>query len=63
MDCAFGVGAVKLAAMTDRLRTLGINLKLLNAVDGVLNEGCGADHVEKQRQLPVGFQNVPDGSR
>jgi len=31
--------------------------------DGILNSGCGADFIQKERQTPHTFDQVPQGSR
>ena len=56
VDCAHGVGAPKLRRLGD---TLGGALRLTIANDvgtGELNAGCGAEHVQKGRTPPRGFE-------
>ena len=66
VDCANGVGAPKLAAMREGLAGLGLKLDLRNTGDGVLNEGCGADHVQKGHQgshLPSNLEDCGHNAR
>ena len=65
VDCANGVGAAKLQVLADRL-TPGMAAELRNtgSADGSgLNDSCGADFIQKERWLPAGFHDVPDGAR
>lgn len=57
VDCANGVGALALTELATELSARGCSLKLelFNTGDGELNGGCGADYVQKARQLPRGF--------
>lgn len=62
MDCANGVGAPKMAALAAALQgALAVDLR--NTGEGVLNSGCGSDFLQKDRQLPAGFQGVGPGAR
>lgn len=63
LDCANGVGAHKLAAMTTRLADAGLQLHLYNTGAGVLNDLCGSDFVQKEKRMPLGFEGVPVGAR
>ncbi len=69
MDCANGVGAPKLHMLAERLNAQSGSELCVDArnVDtsctASLNECCGADFVQKERQLPEGFQGTPDGAR
>lgn len=69
VDCANGVGAQKLQRLTERLNSNGGGLLRVDArntdiADAArLNEGCGADFVQKERQLPGGFQGTTGGAR
>ena len=65
VDCANGVGAMHLERAAERLRGAGLSLKLHNTGDGRLNDGCGADFVQKERTLPsgAGFQGLEAGAR
>jgi phosphoacetylglucosamine mutase len=54
VDCAGGVGAVLLEKLTKRLNLN--NLEICNRPGSIkLNEGCGAEFVQKQRRLPLGI--------
>ena len=62
VDCAAGVGAQALATLQQPLASLGLHLDLRNTGDSgppLLNEGCGADFVQKARAAPEGFSG-PD---
>ena len=65
MDCANGVGAPKMAALVASLAQAdaGLAVDLRNTGQGVLNGGCGSDFLQKDRQLPANFQDVPPGAR
>ena len=67
VDCANGVGAKHLDSIVERLRSTGLNLKLHNTggEGGRLNDGCGADFVQKERIVPSGpgFSGLEAGSR
>ena len=65
MDCANGVGAPKMRGLVAALEAAGAPLPadLRNTGDGVLNGGCGSDHLQKDRQLPSHFGDVPPGAR
>jgi phosphoacetylglucosamine mutase len=54
VDCANGVGALKLQQMVPQLQQLGLNLVLYNTGDGRLNHMCGADYVQKEQTYPAG---------
>ena len=59
VDCANGVGALKArAALEAGLAGMGVRLELLNAETSevaLLNAGCGADFVQKERRIPRGL--------
>lgn len=55
MDCANGVGALKLQQMVPQLQQLGLNLVLYNTGEGRLNHLCGADYVQKEQTYPAGW--------
>jgi hypothetical protein len=63
VDCANGVGALKLAALAPALEPAGLRLQLRGTGDGELNGGCGSDFVQKERELPAGFGRVEPGAR
>jgi phosphoacetylglucosamine mutase len=58
VDCANGVGALKLMQMKEDLGRIGLSLVLYNTGDGELNYGCGADFVEKECKFPANMQNI-----
>ena len=60
VDCANGVGA---AAAVDCLRGLGLEERLFNTGDGGLNDGCGADFVQKEQRVPEGCPAAPADAR
>ena len=55
MDCANGVGGLKLQQMQQRLASAGLQMRLHATGDGELNGECGADFVQKERDVPAGF--------
>jgi phosphoacetylglucosamine mutase len=63
VDCANGVGAAKLAALSPLLAASGLQLQLHNTGGGVLNGGCGSDYVQKDKALPQELEGVGPGSR
>lgn len=58
VDCANGVGAPKLRRLADLLRPSGLEVELRCTGEGTLNEKCGADYVQKEKALPLGFSQV-----
>jgi phosphoacetylglucosamine mutase len=54
VECANGVGALKLQQMVPQLQQLGLNLVLYNTGHGRLNHMCGADYVQKEQTYPAG---------
>jgi phosphoacetylglucosamine mutase len=54
VDCANGVGALKLQQMVPQLQQLGLDLVLHNTGEGRLNHLCGADYVQKEQTYPAG---------
>lgn len=76
VDCANGVGSNALKQLTDALGKVpggkaaaeGLDMQLLNTGEGQLNDGCGADFVQKDRALPAGIEkalssNASSGAR
>jgi len=63
VDCANGVGAIKLVAMQEQLKSLGLELKLYNIGKGRLNHNCGADYVEKEQKFPCTMEDIGEGER
>lgn len=59
IDCANGVGAVSARELA---RRLALPIELLNT-GGVLNDRVGAEHVQKERQFPLGVDPVRDVGR
>ena len=62
VDCANGVGAEKLKALAERLSG-SLDVCLRSTGDGGLNDGCGADYVQKERRFPAGMEDCQDGAR
>lgn len=62
VDCANGVGAEKLKALTERLSG-DLDVSLRSAGGGDLNDGCGADYVQKEKRFPAGMEDCQDGAR
>jgi phosphoacetylglucosamine mutase len=63
VDCANGVGTLRLVEMKDSLRAMGFELILYNTGDGKLNHMCGADYVEKEHMFPCNMGNIPEYAR
>mmetsp|Transcript_5945 Transcript_5945/g.36829 ORF Transcript_5945/g.36829 Transcript_5945/m.36829 type:complete len:567 (+) Transcript_5945:3033-4733(+) len=53
VDCANGVGALKLKELMEGLA--GISVRLCNVGHGALNHLVGADYVQKERVIPLGM--------
>lgn len=51
VDCANGVGAIKLKELAEGL--VGISVRLCNTGHGALNHLVGADYVQKEKALPL----------
>jgi phosphoacetylglucosamine mutase len=59
VDCANGVGAPALLALSKHIPSSALPLRILRtATDekGALNSGCGADYVKSNQRLPLGFE-------
>jgi phosphoacetylglucosamine mutase len=54
VDCANGVGGLKLQEMAGPLAALGLRMELVNTGGGRLNHLCGADYVQKEQAFPEG---------
>lgn len=54
VDCANGVGGLKLKEMAGDLQALGLRMELINTGTGRLNHLCGADYVQKEQAFPDG---------
>jgi len=68
IDCADGVGAQKLKILGDAVAAYGLKFDLRNRGDEVtssLNDGVGADYVQKARTPPVRgeFSSLPPNTR
>ncbi|CAA0806675.1 Phosphoacetylglucosamine mutase [Striga hermonthica] len=61
VDGADGVGGQKLLQLKSKLSNLTIDVR--NFGDGVLNEGAGADYVQKEKVVPRGFGPADAGMR
>ncbi|KAK6146419.1 hypothetical protein DH2020_020288 [Rehmannia glutinosa] len=61
VDGADGVGGQKLENFKPRLSYLTVDVR--NYGDGVLNEGVGADYVQKEKVVPRGFGPADAGIR
>lgn len=56
VDGANGVGGEKLEQLKKMLTGLDISVRNTGRDgEGVLNEGCGADYVQKEKVIPSGF--------
>jgi phosphoacetylglucosamine mutase len=56
VDCAFGVGAPQIEAMAAKMGG-ALELRVANKPGGgELNLGCGAEHVQKGRVPPAGYE-------
>jgi phosphoacetylglucosamine mutase len=63
IDCANGVGGLKLQKMRPYLASHNLHVVLYNCGDGKLNDKCGADFVEKENTYPLGMSNIREGER
>ena len=60
VDCACGIGAPQLAALSNRIACF-LPITLTNLVgEGALNASCGAEYVQKARRPPRGFETPSD---
>lgn len=59
IDCANGVGALKLLNIFSELKAN--NITLYNIGNNRLNHLCGADYVEKTKSFPINMENIKDG--
>lgn len=59
LDCANGVGSVKMTQMMDFINTQ-LNVRLFNSGEGVLNHDCGADFVKIRQEKPKGMELEPN---
>ncbi|KAM4073566.1 hypothetical protein ACB094_10G029200 [Castanea mollissima] len=63
VDGANGVGGEKLEVLKKRLDGLAIEVRNSGKDGGVLNEGVGADYVQKEKVVPRGFSSQDVGIR
>ena len=63
VDGANGVGGDKLEVLKDLCGDLSIEVRNTSNGEGVLNEGVGADFVQKEKFLPSGFGQGDVGLR
>ncbi|KAJ1391758.1 Phosphoacetylglucosamine mutase [Sesbania bispinosa] len=63
VDGANGVGGVKLKVLQKLLNVLDIEVRNSNEDEGVLNDGVGADYVQKEKVVPRGFGSKDAGIR
>ncbi|OIV92808.1 hypothetical protein TanjilG_00942 [Lupinus angustifolius] len=63
VDGANGVGGVKLKALEKLLSGLVIEVRNSSEDGGVLNDGVGADYVQKEKVVPHGFGSKDAGIR
>lgn len=59
VDCANGVGTLRLIEMKESLLAMGLDLVLYNTGNGKLNHMCGADYVEKEHMFPCNMGSIP----
>lgn len=63
VDGANGIGGEKLEELNELLEGLVIEVRNTGKGEGVLNEGVGADFVQKERVAPSGFDLRDIGKR
>eukprot|EP01057_Protomagalhaensia_wolfi_P003109 Protomagalhaensia_wolfi_Nauph_80__3108@NODE_317_length_2800_cov_20_693227_g239_i0_p1_GENE_NODE_317_length_2800_cov_20_693227_g239_i0NODE_317_length_2800_cov_20_693227_g239_i0_p1_ORF_typecomplete_len569_score104_46PGM_PMM_I/PF02878_16/1_9e10PGM_PMM_I/PF02878_16/1_3e10PGM_PMM_III/PF02880_16/9_3e11PGM_PMM_IV/PF00408_20/2e08PGM_PMM_II/PF02879_16/0_0019DUF2520/PF10728_9/0_27DUF2520/PF10728_9/1e04DUF4357/PF14267_6/0_34_NODE_317_length_2800_cov_20_693227_g239_i02061912 len=64
-DAACGIGGICIPNLAPAFRILNTELKVFNAQPSetvALNDHCGAEHVQKQRELPRGAEELPPGA-
>ena len=62
VDCANGVGAIKMMELATHLSQYNIKVSLYNTSDGKLNHLCGADYVEKSLDFPANMKDVNENA-
>lgn len=63
VDAANGVGASKLLLLQKITPSLRLQVRNSGLVgEGLLNDGCGADFVQKEKVPPSGFESSSDKS-
>ncbi|XP_076900589.1 phosphoacetylglucosamine mutase-like [Bidens hawaiensis] len=55
VDCSNGVGGEKLQLLKEKLNWLDLEIRNSGKEGGILNEGVGADYVQKEKVSPQGF--------
>lgn len=63
VDGANGVGGQKLEILKEMLNGLAIEIRNSGKGEGVLNEGVGADFVQKEKIVPLGIGSQDVGIR
>lgn len=63
VDGANGVGGEKLEVLNKMLDGLLIDVRNSGKDGGILNEGVGADYVQKEKLVPQGFDSQDIGLR
>lgn len=63
VDGSNGVGGVKLKVLGSLLNALVIEVRNSSEDGGVLNDGVGADYVQKEKVAPHGFGSKDAGIR
>lgn len=63
VDGANGVGGVKLKYLGKLLSALAFEVRNSGEDGGVLNDGVGADYVQKEKVVPHGFGSKDAGIR
>lgn len=65
VDGANGIGGEKLLMLKEMLNLKGLEIEVRNSgrEGGVLNEGVGADFVQKEKVVPSGFSSQDVGIR
>nr|ABS32231.1 phosphoglucosamine mutase [Carica papaya] len=63
VDGANGVGGEKLEILNSMLNNLAIEVRNCGNDRGILNEGVGADYVQKEKLIPRGFGSKDVGKR
>ena len=61
VDCANGVGALKLEKLKAHVMQTGLEFCLHNTGDGVLNGKCGSDFIQKERTVPEAMRHLAVG--
>jgi phosphoacetylglucosamine mutase len=60
VDCANGVGASKVLSLSRYLEDFGLYLEPRNIGSGILNHGCGSDHVHTKKEAPSEMKGPQD---